>query len=209
LQLLFLDSNQLDALPECLSNLNNLDRLSLNSNTRLTHLPRGIKAHDLNIGGCTRLSHLPDDLDVWRLDLADTGITILPATARVNQFFWRGAPIFERTAFSPEIITHYEVFAEKNLTTRRVLIERMGIERFMREAKPEVLDLDQDAGGERQLLRIELRSDEPVVCLSVIDPSTGRQYMLRVPPTMTTCRQAAAWIAGFDNPDDYKPLVET
>jgi hypothetical protein len=61
----------------------------------------------------------------------------------------------------------------------------------------------------RQLLRVLLPNDEPLICLSVIDPSTGRQYILRVPPNMETCHQAAAWIAGFDNPDDYHPLVET
>jgi hypothetical protein len=79
----------------------------------------------------------------------------------------------------------------------------------MREAQPAVLDTDHDVGGARQLLRIELQDDEPLVCLSVIDPSTAHQYILRVPPTMTTCRQAAAWIAGFDNPADYHPLMET
>ncbi|HLU11381.1 MAG TPA: hypothetical protein VK003_17030 [Oceanobacillus sp.] len=122
---------------------------------------------------------------------------------------WRGVPIDERIAFHPETITHEEVLAETNAEKRRVLLERMGLEHFMREAQPEVVDTDRDAGGERKLLRIELQGEEPLVCLSVIDPSTGRQYMLRVPPEMTTCHQAAAWIAGFDNPDDYKPLVET
>ena len=39
--------------------------------------------------------------------------------------------------------------------------------------------------------------------------STGRQYALRVPPAMRTCRQAAAWTAGFTDPADYNPLVET
>jgi hypothetical protein len=30
-----------------------------------------------------------------------------------------------------------------------------------------------------------------------------------VPPAMRTCHQAAAWIAGFDNPNDYRPILET
>jgi hypothetical protein len=33
--------------------------------------------------------------------------------------------------------------------------------------------------------------------------------VIRVPPTLGTCRAAVAWIAGFDDEDDYKPLVET
>ncbi|MDB6133792.1 MAG: hypothetical protein JWM59_2035 [Verrucomicrobiales bacterium] len=40
-------------------------------------------------------------------------------------------------------------------------------------------------------------------------PSTGRRYLLPVPPAVRTCRAAAAWMAGFDNPDDYAPLLET
>jgi hypothetical protein len=47
------------------------------------------------------------------------------------------------------------------------------------------------------------------MCVCVVCPSTGRQYVLRVPPTMRSCRQAAAWIAGYDNPADYRPLAET
>ena len=88
-------------------------------------------------------------------------------------------------------------------------MERMGFERAMREMNAEEIDRDRDAGGVRRLLRIELPFTEPHVGLSVIDPSTHHQYILRVPPDMQTCHQAAAWVAGFDNPDDYQLLVET
>jgi hypothetical protein len=54
-----------------------------------------------------------------------------------------------------------------------------------------------------------MKGDEDLLCVSVICPSTARQYVIRVPPTMLTCRQAVAWVAGFDNPDDYRPLIET
>ncbi len=33
--------------------------------------------------------------------------------------------------------------------------------------------------------------------------------MLRVPPKMRRCREAAAWIAGFDDADDYRLIAET
>jgi hypothetical protein len=79
----------------------------------------------------------------------------------------------------------------------------------MQQARAEVLDRDRDAGGERRLLRVRVEGDEDLVCVAVICPSTGRQYLLRVPPAMKTCRQAVAWTAGFAHPDDYKPLVET
>jgi hypothetical protein len=89
------------------------------------------------------------------------------------------------------------------------MIERMGIGRFLEEANPDIVDIDEDAGGIRALLRVNLHQDEPLVCLQVQDPSTGRQYLLRVPPTITSCHAAAAWVAGFDNPDDYHPVLET
>jgi hypothetical protein len=98
---------------------------------------------------------------------------------------------------------------ERNAELRRVMLERMGYEAFLADAEAEVLDQDRDPGGDRRLLRVTLTGDEDLVCVSVICPSTGRQYLIRVPPAITTCRAAVAWIAGFDNPDDYRPLVET
>src|SRR5262249_5598620 len=101
------------------------------------------------------------------------------------------------------------ILDEPNAERRRVMLDRLGYAAFLRQAQPTILDADNDAGGESRLLRIDFRSDETLMCLGMRDPSTGRQYLLRVPPTMANCRQAAAWLAGFDNPDDYHPLVET
>jgi Leucine-rich repeat (LRR) protein len=183
--------------------------LNLSNNPSLTSLPDGIKVVYLDISGCN-LKQLPDTLQVWRrLDIGDTGLQALPPRFQTGSLEWRGVEIDERIAFHPETITAEEVIEEINVERRRVLLERMGHERFMQEAQPEILDVDEDKGGERWLLRIDLTNDEPLVCLNVADPSTGRKYMLRVPPTMTSCQQAAAWIAGFNNPADYRPIIET
>jgi hypothetical protein len=122
---------------------------------------------------------------------------------------WRGVPVDERIAFHPEQLTAKEALAEKNAEIRRVMIERIGYFRFAQEAKAKVLDEDRDPGGVRQLLFIDLREDEPLVGLSCYCPSTARQYLIRVPPTMKTCHQAAAWMAGFDDPSLYRPQIET
>ena len=79
----------------------------------------------------------------------------------------------------------------------------------MRSADARVLDADTDAGSGRELLQVELANDESLVCVSVQCPSTGRRYLLRVPPTVTSCQEAVAWTAGFDDPLDYRPIVET
>ena len=136
-------------------------------------------------------------------------ITTLPLSLRGVRLRWRGVPIDERIAFYPEMITVEEILQERNAELRRVLLERVGFEWFVSHTQAEVLDVDRDASGERRLLRIPLEGAEDLVCVSVRCPSTNRQYVLRVPPAMRTCRQAVAWTAGFEDPDQYQPLMET
>jgi hypothetical protein len=186
-------------------------RLRARNCTGLTSLPPWLgRLSQLDLCGCANIRELPEGLEVssW-IDLADTGIGALPASLEGVGLRWRGVAIDERIAFRPEEITAQEVLEEANAELRRVKLERIGFERFLEDANPKILDTDTDPGGERKLFRVELDDDEPLVCVSVNCPSTGRRYLLRVPPDTTTCRQAVAWTAGFDNPDDYRPLVET
>ena len=116
----------------------------------------------------------------------------------------------ERIAFQPETITAEEVVSERNAERRRVLLERMGWERFLSSAQHETIDEDTDPGGKRVLVRIAfLNGLDEYRLLRVVCPSTGRKYFIRVPPWMMKCHQAAAWIAGFDDPYDYHPFIET
>jgi hypothetical protein len=177
----------------------------------LTELPPWLgQIAQLDLRGCVNLRRLPASLRVtsW-IDLADTAVAELPAASQPAQLRWKGVPIDERIAFQPETITAAEVLGTRNAERRRVLLERMSYARFVAEARAEVLDRDRDAGGERQLVRVDLDGDEPLVCVAVSCPSTGRQYVLRVPPRTRSCRQAVAWIAGFDDPDDYRPVFES
>lgn len=188
-----------------------IGRLNARGCVRLRSLPDWLsQLAQLDVSGCVNLRDLPPTLSVtsW-LDLANTQIGWLPVSARAAQLRWRGVPIDARIAFQPETITASEVLEQPNAELRRVLLERMCYEAFLDQAQAKTLDRDQDAGGERRLLKVDLVNDEPLVCVSVLCPSTGRQYLIRVPPAMRSCRQAIAWVAGFDNPDDYQPLVET
>jgi hypothetical protein len=143
------------------------------------------------------------------LDAAGSGLTGLPASLRGTTLLWRGVKIDERVAFHPEQLTPEEVLRERNAERRRVMFERYGFERLRRAESAEVIDADTHAGGRRELLRLPLEGDEVLVCVAVQCPSTGRRYVLRVPPEMQTCRQAVAWTAGFADPEDYSPLQET
>jgi hypothetical protein len=178
---------------------------------RITSLPPWLShLAQLDVSGCVNLCELPEGLRVasW-IEIADTGISSLPASMRGAELRWRGVTIDERIAFHPETITAQEVLDEPNTERRRVMLERMGYEAFFRQAEADVLNRDYGSGGVRRLLRIEMPGDEPLVCVSVICPSTGRQYILRVPPQTQTCHEAVAWVAGFDDPADYDPLIET
>jgi hypothetical protein len=188
-----------------------LHQLSARGCARLESLPSGLRqVRELDVSGCRRLMHLPDELHVTRwMDVGGAGVRVLPASAQGVQVRWNGVNVTGQVAFHPETLTARQALGEENVELRRVMLERIGAERFVAQVQPEELDADIDAGGTRRLLRVEIPEDEPLVALQVYDPSTGRQYLLRVPPDTTTCRRAAAWIAGFENPEDYSPVMET
>jgi hypothetical protein len=188
-----------------------LRALDVRGNAWIRELPSWLRTVDeLNVAGCRNLEQLPEKLRVasW-LDLAGTSLRRLPPSARGFRLRWRGVAIDARSAFHPEAVNGKEILKERNAEVRRVMLERVGYEQFLRQVEAVTLDEDEDAGGPRRLLCVVIERDEPLVCLAVHDPSTGRQYLLRTPPAMRTCHQAAAWIAGFDNPDDYHPFAET
>lgn len=182
--------------------------LDLRGETSLYHLPDNLTCESLDISGCVNLTTLPSGLHVthW-IELAGSGITSLPA-GHGFVLRWRGVPVSDRIAFESHAITGQDILNTDNVELRRVLIERLGYETFLQHVGGVVRDQDRDAGGERQLICVAFEDDEPLMILKVTCPSTGHLHVLRVPPSMRSCRQAAAWIAGFDNPDDYHPLVE-
>lgn len=195
----------------------NDSRLVLRGCTRLTHLPEHIRVLGrVDVSDCPNLRQLPTQLETLReIELADSGLTSLPPGPGEVNIFWRGVRVNAQIAFRPETITYRDVLAEENTEVRRIMIDRMGYDRFFAAADPTELDKDADAGGERRLLWVDVRPeeslnwrDEPIVCLAVACPSTGHRYLLRVPPFMRTCHQAAAWLAGFEDPDLYQPVAE-
>jgi hypothetical protein len=200
---------QLSALPQSIAS--NIERLDVNGCFNLESLPEGCaRLESLNVRGCTKLTALPKGIKIRSsIEVADSGLRSLPATLRSTRLFWRGALVSDRIAFEPETITIDEILREQNVERRRVLLERVGMEWFVANADAKVIDSDFDAGGQRRLLRISFQNGADVVCIEVRCPSTGRQYVLQVPPQSRACVEAAAWIAGFRDPARYRPLQET
>lgn len=114
-------------------------------------------------------------------------------------------------------LTLAEVLNTANAEVRRRLIElyeRGDPGRFIRDADADVLEFDFDRlGNRRRLLRFALWGDEPYVAVEVTNSTpepdgSHKVYILRVPPTVTTCREAVAWTFGMTG-DEYDPEVET
>ncbi|TGE27559.1 DUF6745 domain-containing protein [Hymenobacter metallicola] len=185
------------------------ESLNLSGCRQLRRLPERLTARSLDVSNCPLLTQLPATIHLthW-LEVAGSGLTGLPSGLRVN-IHWQGTAVDERTAFRPEDLKAVDILNVRNVTRRRVLLERFGLDRLVQEVGGLIIDRDRDAGGERQLLSIPLEGDEPIVALRVICPSTAHTYVLRVPPHLRTCRRAAAWLAGFENEHDYRPLIET
>ena len=144
-----------------------------------------------------------------RAEIGGSGLRQLPPGWEKIPIAWHRVPVTVRMLFEPHTIPVEEILGERNVEVRRVTIERLGFERFIQAAGATVVDSDRDAGGPRELVRVPLTGDEDMVALRVHCPSTGRLFCLRVPPATPTCRAAAAWLAGFHDPNDYNPLLET
>ena len=164
----------------------------------------------LDVAGCAQLPEIPEGVKVsgW-VDVGGSGLNGLPKSLDGASLRWRSVPVDERIAFDPDSLSAKEALNESNAEIRRVMIERMGYLRFANEAGAKALDEDTDPGGTRQLLTIDLQEDEPLVGLMCFCPSTQRQYLLRVPPATKSCHEAAAWLAGYDDPSLYQPHIET
>ncbi len=207
-------------------------RLNLSGCERLENLPNYLRAEILMLAGCTGLKWqewanvevkqlaIQDcaqirDIPYWLLveediDVAGAGLTAMPKHLEGARILWRGVEVDERIAFRPETIEAKEILREDNSERRRVMLERVGWERFFAEVKPKVIHRDRDPGGERLLMEFRFDGErEAAVVLAVQCPSTGRKYFIRVPPERQTCHAAAAWIAGFDDEKEYEPVVET
>lgn len=117
---------------------------------------------------------------------------------------WKGVPVSPEVVLAPESLTCERILDEPDLRVRRVMVERMGVERLSASGAVETIEGD-DA---QALLRLPMPEDEPVTMVRVTCPSTGHVHHLRVPPWIGTLRQAVAWTFGLPAAG-YHPERET
>jgi hypothetical protein len=115
-------------------------------------------------------------------------------------------PVPEQVILDPDALTREDFLGESNVESRRVIQERMGAERFLRELDATYID----GSAQGVLYEVALLDDIDRVAryVQVADPSTGREYFLRVPPEISTAEEAVAWTFGL-NTDEYHPAQES
>lgn len=131
----------------------------------------------------------------------------------------------------PEWITEQDIDNESNAEIRRILLDRYGVERYMRQ-RGEIVETCADdhplvgLQGARLLVKPQ-RDDEPLVFVEVLNPTkekdgSRKRYLLAVDPeayggqTRTSCLAAVAstWRRAdgslvFPRPSDYAPIFES
>ena len=130
----------------------------------------------------------------WRIHRTDGPAVILKDR---ELYFWRGWQVSKNTITKQP--TSERILTEENQTDREVLLDRMGIETFAREAGLKAVD----SFGEHTLLKVNTAGTEsrwqrnqwveetvPLALLKVICPSTGNVYFLRVEPQVETVKDA-------------------
>lgn len=143
-----------------------------------------------------------------------------------------GVRVTEQIVLHPHTLSVQQIQQEQNAEVRRVMIERFGQERFIRESGASLIDeapSTHPVVGLRsaRLYRKDLSGDEPIVMLDMLnstpepDGSTKR-YMIRIDPNAYNGKAACFCLAAmastyrmsdgsmlFNAPEDYAPEIET
>jgi hypothetical protein len=98
-----------------------------------------------------------------------------------------------------------------NLEERRLLLDRIGYERFLDIAGATLHQQDDYGKLWRTTLPVdgEALTVVEVVNATAVHDGTRRRHFLRVPPATRTAREAVAWTFGVEDEADYAPAVET
>ena len=125
-----------------------------------------------------------------------------------------GVRVPRQVVEEPDTLTIEQIGGEENAEVRRVMIDRFGMDRYVREAGGVLVDEDVDELGQpRKLWRLDLNGDEPIVVVELVNSTAEpdgsfKRYMLRVPPSMDTAWDAVAWT--WDMPTgDYELAVQS
>lgn len=152
---------------------------------------------------CDRPSLLSFNLENWFFHAE--GVPAIEFADGVRVYIYQGVVLPEKyTKVHPDRWRSEWLIDETNAELRRVLISAIGYERLCQELEAEELD----GWQEYTLLKITREVDiEPIHLLKMNCPSTERIHVLRVPPNITSAREAIRWGNWDIDPEDF--LIQT
>jgi len=103
-----------------------------------------------------------------------------------------------------KILTARDIISCSNLEVRRELMRDFKYENLVKELRGIVINTDKTG----ELIKLQVRKEESMKFVKVKDASTDREYIIRVPPNMKTCKEAVAWTFGLGE-KEYNPERET
>jgi len=121
---------------------------------------------------------------------------------------WHGVRVSQHVIEDPATLNIEDIRMQKNAEVRRVMIERYGWDTFMDQCGADLIAADTDpvgAPGLRGLFR--MNSGEHVLVCSCA--SSGHTFYLEVPPEVSTCQQAANWLANAEQQGLQHMLFQT
>jgi internalin A len=117
-----------------------------------------------------------------------------------NFYFYHGVRLPEEYGkVHPNQWQSQWLLAEENAELRRVLIQGIGYDRLIQELSAKQIDSWQ----EYALLQIDNADVEPICLLKMTCPSTGFIHALRVPPNLTSAREAIGWVNWDIDPEEF------
>jgi hypothetical protein len=149
----------------------------------------------------------PRGQDAYRLHSHDGPAVVWPDGWGI--WMSHGVQVPRQVVEAPETLTVAQIQSEWNVELRRVMLERFGTERYLRESWSRFRGKDEYG----TLWESPVPHDEPLVMVEVGNATpepdgTFKTYFLRVPPSMRTPREAIAWTFGMAE-GEYAPDVQS
>jgi Leucine Rich repeats (2 copies) len=117
-----------------------------------------------------------------------------------NFYYYHGVRLPEKYGqIHPNQWQSQWLLSEDNAELKRVLIQGIGYDRIIQELSAQQIDSWQ----EYALLRIDNADVEPIYLLKMTCPSTGFIHALRVPPNLTSAREAIRWVNWDIDPEEF------
>jgi len=118
-----------------------------------------------------------------------------------SQSWWlAGTQVPRHVVEEPATISVDQIRAEQNVEVRRIMRERFGEGRYLRETGAKVIDVDTrqvSCADDRGVPRALLEDSEGERWLVGTDHSTARVYYMRAPRDAATCRAAHEALCGY------------